>query len=145
MKYKAVARIANYDFRNGHLDLVFDDTAVKVCVLDVIRTCQKKHGNYVKIEIQPPYKQRTTGKNSQNSKFYALVQDICNETGNDIEDVKDYLKEKAVRRGYPVKENPLTHKMKPCSSTKVNTVEMSYLIEEALQMCAELGIVTENF
>lgn len=143
MKYKAIGRINSYN--NGHLYLVFFDSAVKACVNGIVKTCQEKHGGYVKIEIQPPYKQRTTGKNSQNSKFYALVQDICNETGNDIDDVKDYLKEKAVRRGYPVKENPLTHKIKPYSTTKVNTVEMSYLIEEALQLCAELGIVTEDF
>lgn len=141
MKYKTIGRITNY--RNGSLELCFTDYAVKVCVENVLKVCQEKHGGYVKIEIQPPYKQRTTGKNSQNSKFYALVQDICNETGNDIEDVKDYLKEKAVRRGYPVRVNPLNKRTKPVSTTEVNTVEMSYLIEEALQLAAELGIVTE--
>ena len=89
------------------------------------------------------YKTRTTGEGSQNNKFYALVTEICKETGNDIEDVKDALKERAIKRGYPYKVNKMTGRIRPASTTKINTVEMSYLIDEAKQVCAELGIVIE--
>jgi hypothetical protein len=65
---------------------------------------------------------------------------ICNETGNDMEDVKDALKERAIKRGYPYAVNPINNRIKPYSTTKIDTVQMSYLIEETIQLCAELGI-----
>ena len=143
MTQKTILKIESYS--NGKLTLIAEDFGAKAIVKGIAELCLKKHDGFIKVEMSPPYRSRTTGKNSQHSKFYALVQEICNETGNDIEDVKDYLKDKAVRRGYPVKVNPLNKRTKPVSTTKVNTVEMSYLIEEALQLAAELGIVTENY
>lgn len=112
---------------------------------DKIRKMIKKSedmGRCLICELKPPYKTRTTGEGSQNNKFYALVTEIANATGNDLEDVKDGLKDRAIRRGYPYKINPITGAVKPFSTADVNTVEMSYLIDEALQVCAEFGIVT---
>jgi hypothetical protein len=57
-----------------------------------------------------------------------------------MEDVKDALKERAIKRGYPYKVNPINNRIKPYSTTKIDTVQMSYLIEETIQLCAELGI-----
>ena len=54
--------------------------------------------------------------------------------------MKDALKEKAIKRGYPYRVNKLTGRIKPYSTTEVNTLEMSYLIEEAIQECCENGI-----
>ena len=106
---------------------------------------KENYNGYLKVDLQKPYKSRTTGKGSQNNKFYALITEICKETGNDLEDVKDALKEKAIKRGYPYRVNKLTGRIRPYSTTEINTVEMSYLIEEAIQECSELGINPDNF
>lgn len=108
---------------------------------EILDNCHKNSNGYVSVEINRPYKPRTTGEGSQNNKFYALVTEIAKETGNDIEDVKDGVKERALKRGYPYTTNPFTGKIKPYSTTKINTVEMSYLIDECIQLCSELGII----
>lgn len=112
-------------------------------ILHLYQTSKEKYNGYFKIDIEKPYPARTTGEGSQNNKFYALVTELCKVTGNDIEDVKDALKEKAIKRGYPYRVNKLTGRIRPASTTEVNTLEMSYLIEEAIQECAELGIPAE--
>lgn len=139
---KAVVQIESYD--NGKLVLFSPDFGVKSALKRIYDTCQKYSG-YAKVEITPPYKSRTTGEGSQNNKFYALVTEICKETGNDLDDVKEALKERAcARRNYPYTINKLTGKMRPYSTTKIDTVQMSGLIEEAIQLCAELGINSED-
>ena len=60
-----------------------------------------------------------------------------------VEDVEEWVKLKAVRRGYPTKTNPLTGQIKPLSMTEINTAEAGYLIDELYQLCAEMGINTE--
>jgi hypothetical protein len=117
---------------------------VKSELLHLYQTSKEKYNGYFKIDIQKPYPNRTTGEGSQNNLFYLLVTEICKETGNDIGDVKDALKERAIKRGYPYKVNKLTGRIKPASTTKINTVEMGYLIDEAKQECAELGIVIND-
>ena len=121
----------------------FPSLAVKQKMLDVFNLAKEKSNGYMTVDFGRVYKTRTTGEGSQNNKFYALVTEICKETGNDIEDVKDALKERAIKRGYPYKVNKMTGRIRPASTTKINTVEMSYLIDEAKQVCAELGIVIE--
>ena len=109
-------------------------------ILHLYESSKDKYNGYFKIDIQKPYPNRTTGEGSQNNKFYALVTEICKETGNDLEDVKDALKERAIKRGYPYTVNKLTGRIRPASTTEVNTLEMGYLIDEAIQECCELGI-----
>lgn len=121
--------------------LHYPSLAVKSELLHLWEGAKKKYNGYLTLTLDKPYKSRTTGEGSQNNKFYALVTEICKETGNDIEDVKDALKERAIKRGYPYRCNELTGKIKPYSTTQVNTVEMGYLIDEAIQLCSELGIV----
>ena len=123
------------------LVLHYPSQGVKERIMALYRGAVDKYNGYLTVAIDKPYKSRTTGEGSQNNKFYALVTEICKETGNDIEDVKDALKERAIKRGYPYRCNELTGKIKPYSTTQVNTVEMGYLIDEAIQLCSELGIV----
>ena len=122
----------------------FPSLAVKQKMLDVYNLAKEKSNSYMTVDFGRVYKTRTTGEGSQNNKFYALVTEICKETGNDIEDVKDALKERAIKRGYPYKINKMTGRIRPASTTEINTVEMSYLIDEAIQLCAELGIVISD-
>jgi hypothetical protein len=121
--------------------LEFPSSAVKSQMQKLQTGAEEKSNGYMTVDIARVYKSRTTGEGSQNNKFYALVTAICNETGNDMEDVKDALKERAIKRGYPYRYNELTGKIKPYSTTQVNTVEMGYLIDEAIQLCSELGII----
>jgi hypothetical protein len=119
----------------------FPSKAVKQKMLDLFELAREKSNGYMTIDFGRVYKSRTTGKGSQNNLFYELATEICKETGNELEDVKDALKERAIKRGYPYKINPINNQIKPFSTTKINTVEMGYLIDEAKQLCAELGIV----
>ena len=129
---------------NGLL-LHYPSASIKAELLHLWEGAKDKYNGYLAVDLKKPYKSRTTGKGSQNNLFYALVTEICKETGNDIEDVKDYLKEKAcARRSYPYEVNKMTGRIRPYSTTKVDTVQMAGLIEEAYQLCAELGIVVEN-
>lgn len=136
----AIMQIQSFSARDGNLLLNCSDAEATARMSGLIRLCEEKYNGHVKVEICPPYKSRTTGKVSQNNKFYALITEICKETGNDLEDVKDAVKERAIKRGYPYSVNKITGQVRPYSTTNVNTVEMSYLIDEAMQLCAELGI-----
>ena len=129
---------------NGLL-LHYPSASVKAELLHLWEGAKENYNGYLAVDLKKPYKSRTTGKGSQNNLFYALVTEICKETGNDLEDIKDYLKEKAcARRSYPYEVNKMTGRIRPYSTTKVDTVQMAGLIEEAYQLCAELGIVVEN-
>lgn len=123
--------------------LHFPSLQIKQVMKKVYDEAEEKSGGFITCDIKRVYKSRTTGEGSQNNKFYALVTEICKETGNDIEDVKDALKERAIKRGYPYTVNKMTGRIRPFSTTQVDTLQMSYLIEEAIQLCSELGIVTE--
>ena len=124
--------------------LHYPSSSVKTELLHLWEGAKENYNGYLAVDLKKPYKSRTTGKGSQNNLFYALVTEICKETGNDIEDIKDYLKEKAcARRSYPYEVNKMTGRIRPYSMTKVDTVQMAGLIEEAYQLCAELGIVIE--
>ncbi len=126
---------------NGLL-LHYPSSSVKAELLHLWEGAKENYNGYLAVDLKKPYKSRTTGKGSQNNLFYALVTEICKETGNDIEDIKDYLKEKAcARHSYPYEVNKMTGRIRPYSTTKVDTVQMAGLIEEAIQLCAELGIV----
>lgn len=121
--------------------LHYPSASVKAELLHLYEGVKQKYNGYMTLTLDKPYKSRTTGEGSQNNLFYLLATEICKETGNDLEDVKDALKEKAIKRGYPYKVNPINNQIKPFSTTRINTVEMGYLIDEAKQLCAELGIV----
>lgn len=123
--------------------LLYPSKAVKEKMQEVVKIAHEKSSGFLTCDIKRVYKSRTTGEGSQNNKFYALVTEICKETGNELDDVKDALKERAIKRGYPYRVNKLSGRIRPYSTTEVDTVQMSYLIEEAIELCAELGIVIE--
>lgn len=135
--------IAYTELTENGLLIHYPTKEIKAEILHLYQISKEKYNGYFKIDIQKPYPNRTTGEGSQNNKFYALVTEICKETGNDLTDVKDYLKERAVKRGYPYEINKLTGRIKPYSTTRVDTKQMSALIEETLQLCAELGILVD--
>lgn len=139
-KKKAILKIESYSTKDGTLLLSVSDFGVRAMLKGLVELCANKYGGYVKIEASPPYKPRTTQVGGQNRKIWGMIHQICKETGNDIEDVEDYIKQRATRRGYPVHENKLTGEIKPVSMATINTVEASYLIEELYQLASEMEI-----
>ena len=69
-----------------------------------LRKCRDKHNDYVLVTLQPPKRPRTTGENSQNHLLNGIIVQICEETGNDYDSVKDAVKMIAVEQlAYPYK------------------------------------------
>ena len=124
--------------------LQYPTKAVKSEILHLYEGVKEKYNGYMTVTIDKPYKSRTTGKNSQNNLFWKLVQLIGEENGeDDPKEIERQLKERAIAKGYPYHVSTITGKPVPESMTKINTVEMSYLIDTAYEVCAFLGIVLE--
>lgn len=106
--------------------------------------CAKSHG-FLRFTLALPSKKRSI---PQNSAFHKICSLIGNEMGMTLEEVKQEIKYRAISRGYPCRLdndgnmiiNALTGRPYPLSSHDRNTVEMGYLMDEALQVCAFLGI-----
>jgi len=94
------------------------------------------------------YKKRTTGYRSQSAHFHGHCQTICEDTGNDMNDVKLFLKRRAVRRGYPLQKTEtgdirlsiVDGEPLPQSESEADTIQEGYLIEEAHQLAAEYSV-----
>ena len=119
------------------LFLHYPTKAVKAEIEHLYQGAKEKYNGYMTVTLDKPYKSRS---NEQNRMFWGIVQQIATETGNDLDDIEEAVKERALKRGYPATANKLTGRPKPLSMTKVNTVEMGYLLDEVMQLCAELGI-----
>ena len=135
--------ICKTEIKENGLLLLYPSKAVKQKMIQAYKLAEEKSAQYMTVEFCRVYKSRTTGLGSQNNKLHFILAEICKATGNDLDDVKDAVKYRAIKRGYPFKENPYTGEVKPVSTTKINTVEMSYLIDEAMQLAAEEGIVID--
>lgn len=113
---------------------------------------KKNQNDYFDIEFSNPRKPRTTGPDSQNHKFNGIVQQIAEDTGNDFNDVKLYIKRRAFRRGLPYKTRPddsIVYSLAdgeplPISESDMSTIECSWCIEEAIILAGELGIILKE-
>jgi len=113
----------------------------------------KSKGGYLSIDIYLPKRPRTTGERSQNRAINGYIQQICDDTGNEFNDVKMYCKSKAMKRGYPWMVNKQgeviyslqTGEPMPESETKLSVEQASMLIEEIVQLAAELGIRLKEY
>ena len=105
-----------------------------------LRKCRDKHNDYVLVTLQPPKKPRTTGENSQNHLLNGIIVQICEETGNDYDSVKDAVKMIAVEQlAYPYKT--IGEKIIPQRERDCSIEECSKLIEAAQMLAADLGII----
>jgi len=108
----------------------------------------------VKVTIEPPFRPRTTGYKSQNHCFNGILQIICQETGQDFQTTKEYVKSRAVEMGYPmltkrkvgaggVTEEVVTDwygNPRGISEADSSVSECAILIECAMMLASELGI-----
>ena len=139
-KKKVILKIESFSHKEGTLLLSVADYGVRAMLKGLVELCEKKYGGYVRMDMSPPYRPRSTGQNSQNNLIWKLITVIANETGNELEDVEIAVKERALKRGYPYRQNKLTGKPVPASMATINTVEASMLIEELYQLAAEYEI-----
>lgn len=133
--------------KNDRLVFEYPQEPYKSKIKQILSVCESKCNSYVSLDIKRPYKPRTTGIGSQNNLFWKLVTIIAEFCGDDSEGMSDTeygIKMRALAKGYPFHISKLTGEKIPESTTKINTVEMSYLIDTAYQICAELGITVEK-
>ena len=123
--------------------LLYPSSSIKAELLHLWNVAKEKYNGYLTVELKKPYKSRTTGKGSQNNLFWKLVEIIGNENGETADEIERALKKKAITKGYPYHVEAISGEIEPESTTKVNTVEMSYLIDTAYEVIAFLGISLE--
>ncbi len=143
-KKKVIMKIENFSHKDGMLLLSTSYYEIRAVLKDIIELCEKKYSGFIRLEISPPYRARTTEVGGQNRHIWGHIQQIAQETGNDIVDVEDYIKQRATRRGYPVHENKMNGEIKPVSMKGIDTVEANYLIDELHQLAAELNIILDE-
>ena len=143
-KKKAIMKIESFSHKDGTLLLSVSDYGVRAMLKGLTDLCETKYSGYVRLEISPPYRARTTGENSQNNLIWKLITIISQETGNELEDVEAGAKERAIKRGYPYHLNKITGKPVPASMRTITTVEASYLIDELYAIASEYEINIEG-
>ena len=139
-KKKAIMRVESFSHKDGTLLLSVANYGVRAMLKGLVEPCEQKYGSYIKLELSAPYKNRTTGQGSQNNYFWALATAISEKMGEDIKEVERALKVKAISRGYPYHVSPIDGQPVGESMTEVDTVQMSALIETAIEVCAFLEI-----
>lgn len=139
-KKKAVMHVESFSSKDGFLLLSVEDYGVRAMLQGLVGLCTDKYGGYMKLEMSPPYRARTTGDLSQNNKIWLMITKIAQQTGNEQQDVESAAKERAVKRGYPYRMNKLTGRYVPASMATINTVEASYLIDELYAIASEYGV-----
>ena len=119
------------------------DSSASEIIKRELRKCRDKHNDFVLVTLQPPKRPRTTGKDSQNHHLNGHIMQICNETGNDYESVKNAVKMIAVENmGYPY--NTIGGHIIPQRERDCSTDECAKLIEAAHLLAADLGIILQE-
>ncbi len=108
-----------------------------------IRKCRDKHNDYVLVTSQTPKRPRTTGAFSQNHHLNGHIMQICNETGNSYEAVKNAVKLIAVEQmEYPYTDFHGVITPKP--ESECSSEECAKLIEASHILAADLGLILQE-
>jgi len=115
---------------------------------NILAVCRFK-GRRVHCIVEPEVKKRSTGAHSQNHHLNGHIQQFCQETGNEFEDVKNYLKRVAIKRGYPIKQHAGVDVMfrglpVGISEADASTEDCAMLIEEMHILANEYGIILKE-
>lgn len=118
----------------------------------LMKYCFEKKGGFCSFSISVPVKKKSTGYKSQNSHFHGHCATIAEDTGQPVEDVKKYLKDQAVSRGYPMLMSKDEHgedieplldcwgNIQGDSMSDISSTECKLLIDEAHQFADESNI-----
>ena len=119
------------------------DLGANECIKRELRKCRDKHNDYVLVTIQPPKRPRSTGAYSQNHHLNGHIMQICNETGNSYEAVKNAVKMIAVEQmEYPYTDFHGVITPKP--ESECSTEECAKLIEASHILAADLGLILQE-
>jgi len=105
---------------------------------------------YVHVLVETPRRHRTTGPGSQGNHLNGHIQQICEVTGNDFDDVKKYVKQMAIPMGYPILKRrgipvyDLWGSPVGISERDCDTVQCGLLIDCAHRLASELGIILKE-
>ena len=136
---------------DGHFSLKLPDEYQRA-MHDIMEYCFENRGGYCSFRISPPVKKKSTGYKSQNSHFHGHVATIAESTGQPVKDVKKYLKDEAVGRGYPMLMSKgedgedlepildMWGNVQGASMEDISSGECALLIDEAHQFAAENNI-----
>ena len=131
-------------FFAGHI--AFDlpqDAGAREAIRRELKRCRDKNNDYVLVTMQPPKRPRTTGENSQNHHLNGHIMQICNETQNSYNAVKDEIKRIATEEmGYTYEE--INGHIHPIGESESSTDECAKLIEAAHVLAADLGIILQE-
>ena len=117
-----------------------DNSGARANIKHELLKCREKYNGFVLVTFQLPKKPRTTGPASQSHHLNGHIMQICEETGNDYDTVKDVIKMIAVENmGYPYKT--IAGRIVPQRERECSTTECALLIEAAHVLAAELEIV----
>lgn len=120
-----------------------EDPVVLEQIKNLLITCKNKNNDFVSLTLARPRRPRTTGEGSQNHHLNGHIMQICQETGNDYDTVKNAVKMIAVEQmGYPHTELHGTITPKPESES--STEECALLIEAAHILAAELEMILQE-
>lgn len=115
----------------------------------ILDACTDRHQR-VHVLIEPEKKTRTTGVGSQNKHLNGHIQQITQATGMEFSDVKKYVKQMAISRGYPILMNggnavlDLWGHECGISEADATTAQCALLIDCVHQLAAELDVVLEE-
>lgn len=141
MKTKMVMKIESFVFKDGMLFLSVDNAGAKVVLKDLIESCKQKYGGYIKVELSPPYRDRTL---SQNALYYARCTAYANFIGSTKNEVSKGVKWRACDEGlWELVDVPFskTGRKEPKSTADADVQEMSVLLDVLDRIASEDGFV----
>lgn len=105
----------------------------------------KLRGGPAVIQLKKWYKSRTTGWKSQNHHIHGHEGQLSQELAIDPDTLHLYLKNAAIKRGYPY--DILDDCVFPWSESRVDSLQASFLIDEIHTFAAEHGVnlIEEEF
>lgn len=122
----------------AQIDLFFEDMK---------KAASTSKTGQVHVLVEPPVKHRTTGLGSQGNHLNGHIQQICEYTGNDFDDVKKYVKQMAIPMGYPILQKhghpayDLWGQPLGISERDCDTRQCGLLIDCVHRLASELGIL----
>ena len=143
-KKKAILKIDDWSNKDGLLTFYVNDLYLRSMIDYVVELCRKKHGGYMKLEISPPYKQRTL---PENNLYWARCTEFGNFCGMTKDEVSYGVKVRAMDLGlWRGKDVPFskTGEKVPDSSASADTVEFSTLLKVLDLIAAEYGYVFKD-
>jgi hypothetical protein len=129
--------------------LCFDKPkALEAALAVLLAKCEEKCAGYVSVRLDAPHRPLSTGPRSQNHRLNGFVSQFCNATGNDFEDIKLFVKRRAMRRGLPAKSSAggkvvyskVDGEPLPISEADMSVEQCGWVIAEIEQLAAEEGV-----